>query len=256
MKTSAAQYPRALTDLERELILRVLPGGSAGYARHREFIAAAAVIGQGRRGEGEIILGDRGDMPDLEAPLPPVFAYGVARSGDEDISVTVREILDGQLSAEIVGRKSDRVAPGSRIDSFWTYSDWRPGNPCPQCGGKPREAVISEDDGGTPGQALGICRADRRLWIFDGGPMTCRPMPVTNYHNELMLLKHIRDPEIALVSAKLFELLDDYSDGDLVNAFRAYNRISAKIDPGGSSPEDSGAVRGIGKRLKKIFLGG
>lgn len=252
-------YPRSLTDLENELIMRVLPGGAAGYAPHRDFIGRSVVIGQGRRGEGEMILGREGDSPDTEAPLPPVFAYGVARSGHpekEEISVTVREILDGQMSVEIVGRKNDRVDPDTMIDSFWSYSEWRPGMPCPQCGRPAREAVISPGEAGSPGQVLGICRTDRRLWIFDDRSMTCRPVPVTNYYNELMLLKEIRDPAVALSSGKLFERLDDYGDGDLADAFRAYNRIRTKIGPVAGPPPGPGARSGLGAKLKKIFLGG
>jgi hypothetical protein len=85
--------------------------------------------------------------------------------------------------------------------------------------------------------------------------MTCRPVPVTNYYNELMLLKQIRDPEIALSSRKLFERLDEYSDTDLANAFLAYNRLRTKIAPGVSAPSGSGGGRRIGTTLKKIFFG-
>ena len=249
-------YPRALTDLEKILILRVLPEDAPGHSPHRNFIHTAVVIGQGRRGEGEIILGIEGHIPELDAPLPPVFAFGVGRSGDEEISVTVREILDGQASIEIVGRQADRVAPDSRIDSFWTYSDWRPGMPCPQCGGRPREAEVSPGETGRPGQSLGICTADRRLWIFDGRLVTCRPVPVTNYYNELMLVKQIRDPDIALASRKLFERLDDYTSEDLVRGFLAYNRLRTKIAPVVRTPAGPGGARGLGTKLKKIFLGG
>jgi len=256
MTPSGQPYPRALAPLESELISRVLPAGAAGNATHREFISKSVVIGQGRRGEGEIILGTGGDSPDTDVPLPPVFAYGVARSGDEEISVTVREILDGQLSVEIVGRKNDRVDPRARIDAFWTYSEWRPGLPCPQCGGPAREALVS--GGGAPEavQSLGICPRDRRLWIYDGTSGVCRPIPVTNYYNELMILKQIRDPAIALSSAKFFERLDAYNDADLAGAFLAYNRIRTKIEPGGRSPAGPERARGFGATLKKIFLGG
>ncbi len=259
MTGQGGPYPRSLTDLENDLINRVLPDGAPGHGPHREFIAGAVVIGQGRRGEGEIIMGTRGDLPDTDAPLPPVFAYGVAGSGpphNEEISVTVREIADGQLSIEIVGRKNDRVDPGTRIESFWSYSQWRPGSPCPQCGLRAREAVVSEGKGGSPGQVLGICRADRRLWIFDGRSLTCRPVPVTNYYNELMLLKQIRDPEIALSSVNLFDRLGEYGDRDLTAAFHAYNRIRTKVGPVAEAPAGHGRSGGFGRKLKKYLLGG
>jgi len=71
-----------------------------------------------------------------------------------------------------------------------------------------------------------------------------------------MLLKQIRDPEIALASRKLFEHLDEYTDPDLVDAFLAYNRIRTKIEPVPGTPSGRGATRGLGTKLKKIFLGG
>lgn len=259
MTIPADPYPRSLNDLETDLIRRVLPERAPGHARHREFIASSVVIGQGRRGEGEIIMGKSGDIPDLDAPLPSVFAYGVARAeppSEEEISVTVREILDGQLSIEVVGQKNDLVDPGTKIGSFWSYSTWRPGLPCPQCGSVPREAMVAKVGPGPAEQVLAICRADRRLWIYDGGSQTCRPVPVTNYYNELMLLKQIRDPEIALSSEKFFERLDDYGDGDLTGAFLAYNRVRTKIDTPAQTGDTAGGEGTFRRILKKIFPGG
>jgi len=108
--------------------------GAAGYAPYRTFITRSSVIGQGRRGEGEVILGTPGDRPDIESPLPAVVSFGVAAADGDEVSVTVREILEGQMSVEVVGRRSDRVAPGARIEKRWTYAQWRPGLSCPQCG--------------------------------------------------------------------------------------------------------------------------
>ncbi len=254
MSDHGDSYPRALTPLERELILWVLPSGSAGYGPYLDFIAGASVIGQGRRGEGEIILGAPGDHPDVESPLPPVVSFGVGRTEDDDVSVTVREILEAQMSVEIVGRKRDRVSPGARIEKLWTYAQWVPGRPCPQCGRPAREVEIAP--GGPVGRpaVLAICAADHRLWIYDGPTGVCRPMPVTNYYNELMLFKSIRDPETALVSSRLFEHLDGYSDADLAAAFVAYNRVKSKIDLRGRTNGEYERARGVAGRLMDFLF--
>ncbi len=248
MSVQESPYPRPLTPLESELISWVLPDDSTGYATYRDFISRSMVIGQGRRGEGEIILGSPGDRPDLDPPLPPVISFGAASTDGDDISVTVREIFEGQMSVEIVGRKTDRVPPDARITERWTYARWRPGNPCPQCARPAREIIVLP---GPQPVVLTICAADRRLWIYDGPNAICRPIPVTNYYNELMLLKRIRDPKIALVSSKLFERLADHSDEELASAFAAYNRVKNKLELPAAGAGGSGRRRGLARR----FLG-
>jgi hypothetical protein len=235
---AGSPYPRQLTPLEKDLALWVLPEGSAGYAPYREFIGRSMVIAQGRRGEGEIILGAPGDRPDLESPLPSVVSFGVAAADDDEVSVTVREILDGQMSVEIVGRRNDRVSPGARIERKWTYASWRPGLACPQCGARAREVGLGRPAAAGQPSVLAICAADRRLWVYDAAAAVCRPVPVTGFYNELMLLKKVRDPGTALVSSRLFERPGDFSDAELASAFAAYNRIRTKIDlPGAGAPE-------------------
>lgn len=246
--TEAGGYPRDLTPMERSLIEWVLPAGSPGYRRYREFVAEAAVIGQGRRGEGEIILGRRGTAPDFGSPLGPVFSFGEAATGADVVSVTVRELTDDQVSVEIVGRKTDAVPEEITVARKWTYADWKPGSPCPQCAAAVREvAVGGRPRSGATGHTIAFCAADRRLWVYDAAGITCRPVPLTNYYNELMLLKNIRDPAIALDGKKLFDDIARYTDGELAGAFLAYNRLKIKIPdigPGAApAPEAGGIIR-------------
>jgi hypothetical protein len=55
-------------------------------------------------------------------------------------------------------------------------------------------------------------------------------LPVTNFYNELMLTKQIRDPAVALRSQGLFDSHRSYSDGDLRAAFVAYNAVKRRVD--------------------------
>ena len=251
MPPDADSFPRPLTPTERLLVDWVLPEGAAGYAPYREFVASASVLGPGRRGEGEIILGTPGDAPDLSAPLPPVVSYGVADADGDEVSVTVREILDGQMSVEVVGRRSDRVAPDARVERRWTYARWSPGSPCPQCGRQAREVGIGAPAG--RGVVLAICPADRRIWVRDGVTGLCRPVPVTNFYNELMIHKQVRDPAIALSSGKLFDGLGGHSDADLAAAFVRYNRLRTKVDLADPGPGPGGGPKGIVGRLMATF---
>jgi hypothetical protein len=253
MPPDAESYPRPLTPTEQELVEWVLPADAAGYAPYRGFIAEASVIGRGRRGEGEIILGAPGDVPDLDAPLPPVVSFGSATADGDEVSVTVREIVDGQMSVEVVGRREDRVAPTARIELGWTYARWRPGSPCPQCGRPAREADVVPPDPAGRRIVLALCATDRRIWIHDGVTGVCRPVPVTNYYNELMIHKQVRDPAIALPGAKLFERLGDHSDADLAAAFVRYNRVRAKVGLPGAGPGGGGRPKGPLGRLMDAF---
>ena len=121
------------------------------------------------------------------------------------------------------------------------------------CGRPAREVDVVPRDPGGRRIVLAFCASDRRIWIRDGLTGVCRPVPVTNYYNELMIHKQVRDPAIALSSAKFFEDPGLYSDADLAAAFVAYNRIRAKVGLPAGEPGASGRPRGLLGRLKDIF---
>ena len=104
-----AGFPRPLSAREREWIDWILPEGRPGYGQYRSLIGPMTVIGEGRRGDGEWILGPAGRDPDFSGPLAPVFAYGAIETNVGVISVTVREIQDGQISFEIVSQRAEEV---------------------------------------------------------------------------------------------------------------------------------------------------
>ena len=87
-----------------------------------------------------------------------------------------------------------------------------------------REIMIEEN------LVIAIGRRERRLWLYDGESGMNILIPMTNFYNELMLHKNIRDPNIALVSHNFFTHLDKYSDDDLRGAFIAYNNLKRKVE--------------------------
>ena len=222
----------------------MLPLDRPGYRVLRELIAGMVVLGEGRRGEGNFVLGVEGEVLDSDASLTPVVAYGSVETTQDTYLVTVREPLGNQVDIEIVSRHGGEIPDHFEEKRRWSYSEWHPGSPSPATGSPVREVAI---DGNT---TLVIAALERRLWIHVADTGMVVPIPVTNFYNEIMLLKGIRDPAIALNSALLFGEGEVYADHDLRAAFIAYNaaRQRVKISPPAPGYRSAG-VRGLVRRL-------
>jgi hypothetical protein len=223
-------YPRSLRPKERDLLESVLPPDRLGYRRYRGLLETMQVIGEGRRGAGNLILGHPGDVPDLTSPLAPVVAYGVVETTKDRYTITVRECVDDQIDAEIVSLHEEEIPEHFEEKRRWTYASWMPGSASPATGMPVREVKIDSRS------VLVIASADRRLWLYDGETGMNHPLPVTNYHNELMLHKQIRDPALALKAGLLFDQLSSYSDDDLRGAFVSYNAARRRVEVGTLPP--------------------
>jgi hypothetical protein len=246
------RYPRPLSARERAWLEWILPAGRPGYDAFRRALDGCVVIGEGRRGEGEIVLGPPGAVPDLDPPLGAVYSYGAIETNVGTISVTVREPVDGQASLEIVSHRAERVPDEFEESRRWTYALWNPGEPCPQCAGPLREVPMrSATDGRL---VLAVCAADWRLWVHDAAALVNRLIPVTNFYNEIMLHKNIRDPKTALDSRRLFADLGTFSDADLSRAFQTYNALKTKVHVDGAvHPEAAPQGGGVLATIKKLF---
>jgi len=191
-----------------------------------------AVVSQGRRGVGNLILGAPGDTPDLSMPLPPVVAYGVLETTRDRYTVTVRECVANQIDVEIVSSRQEEIPDHYEEKRRWTYSIWKPGLPSPDTGTPVREVGIDRH------HTLAISVAERRIWIHDGTNGMVHLLPITNFYNALMLHQRIRDPKIALASSLLFEHLDRTTDGDLRAAFRGYNIMRQRVSVAPAASEE------------------
>ena len=223
-------FPRPLTAFERETLLWLLPGARSGYNKYRKYILEWVVVGEGRRGTGNYILAEKGVHPDIESPLPQVFAYGVIEAENTKISATLRELFEDQLEYEIVSLEGDTIPQNIMVQRRWNFSLWSPAQPCPACGSALREVTIRRESGENA--TLAVCGADKRLWIFDALDGVNHLIPVTNFHNALMLHKNIRDPKTALAAENFFKQLHAFSDTDLGAAFVQYNKLRKKVDLG------------------------
>lgn len=221
------KFPRELTSFERELLLWILPEQRSGYREYRTYVQEWSVVAQGRRGEGNYILAPVGERVDVESSLPQVLAYGMVETATGQLSVSVRERLDNQVEFEIFCLNGDVDVTQFREVRRWTLSGWLPLRPCPSCGKGIREVPMISKQGHKV--MLAICAQDQRLWVYDEQTGINHPVPVSNFYNELMLHKNIRDPKVALDAKRLFQELSSYRDADLAHAFRSYNKLRTKV---------------------------
>ncbi len=245
-----SEYPRPLTAREKGWLEWLLPPDRNGYRNFRERFEDLVVIGQGRRGKGNLVLGHEGDTPDSTSPLPPVFAYGVIEAEEGAISVMVREEAGDQIEVEIVPLKGEVIPERLTEKSRWTYSTWWPGHPCPCCRHELREVHI----GGHDAEAvLAICSRDHRIWVYESATGVNHLIPITNFYNELMLHKRIREAKIALDPSYLFTHLSEFSDADFVHAFVVYNKIRKKVGAVKFEPEVTRPQKSLVQIFKRIF---
>jgi hypothetical protein len=246
-------YPQQLSAREREWIEWILPPVRAGYNAYLNVVRSMVIIGEGRRGAGEFILGHPGQEVNLSMPLAPVFAYGAIETNAGTISITLRECMDDQISMEIVSNRSDHIPTEFEELRRWTYSTWSPGDRCPQCNATVREVSMHTTTQNKEHIVMAFCQHDKRMWVYSESDAVNRLVPITNYYNELMLHKNIRDPKIALDSKRLFSELHTFSDGELTYAFLTYNKLRAKVHLEGSIAADRTERPTFVQKLRNIF---
>lgn len=248
-------FPRELTPLERVLLLWVLPADRSGYSEYRKLVQEWRVVGRGRRGAGGYILAAPGLIPDVESPLPQLFAFGSVKIERDEITVSVRERLGDQLEFEISGPVEADLPRGLESFRRWTLSEWLPSLPCPGCGGALREVEMATGSGHR--LVLAICSKDHRLWVYDAQTRVNHPIPVTGFFNELMLQKKAQDRRAVPDSKRLFTDLGTYSDAALTGAFSSYNRIRTKVflgEPLVVPTEES--LNWFSRATRRLFKGG
>ncbi|MFN0158448.1 MAG: hypothetical protein ACKVRP_10300 [Bacteroidota bacterium] len=219
----SATYPRQLRAKEIDLLESVLPVERSGYREYRDLLKHMLVLGEGRRGSGNLVLGFAGDTPDITSPLAPVVAYGVIETTLDQFSITVREYVGSQIDVEIVSNQGEEIPDHFEEKRRWTYSTWEPGHASPATGTPVRQVAI--DDNVT----LAIAREEKRLWVHDRRTGMVLLIPITNFYNELMIHKSIRDPRVALHSSRFFSDTENYSDEDICMAFHSYNKLKPKV---------------------------
>jgi hypothetical protein len=224
---------------------RSFPADRPGYRKYREQIAAMVVLGEGRRGPGNLVLGCAGAAPDLSSPLPPVIAYGMVETTQDQWSITVRDCVGNQVDVEMVTRRGEEIPALWEEKRRWTYSTWRPVEPSPATGARVREVVVDD------ALVLVVAPADKRVWLHDCRSVMNHLIPITNFYNELMLHKRIRTPETALRSSLFFDHHASYTDRELAASFVSYNAMRHRVDV--ERPPSHPEPGGLAHRLKRLL---
>ena len=87
-------FPRKLTELEREWLNAALPENRTGYKIYRDKIDELSVLGYGRFGKGNYILGKPGSVIDLSISSAPIFAVAEILYDKLEVYVSINEELD------------------------------------------------------------------------------------------------------------------------------------------------------------------
>lgn len=241
-----SKFPRKLSVTEKDLLLWLLPENKTGYKKYRDYLNSSNVIGFGRRGIGNLILSDKNISADLDIPLPQVFAFGMVVGKTQQISVSIREIIYDQLEIEIDGLDDKELVIDFNETKRWSFSDWSEKKVCPICTGELREIKFSN-------YILVFCKTDERIWINNLETGVNHLIPITNYYNELMLLKNIRDPILVLNSKNLFNSLETFTNNELINSFIAYNRLRKKVDINNYFTTEQNQTNSFLKKFSSLF---
>lgn len=219
------EFPRQLTESEKELLFSALPENKIGYRLYRDKIEKLLVLGNGRFGGGNFILGPLDSEIDIEVPATPIFAISKIVYSDHEIYVTIHHEQDDQIEFDI--QNFELVPNINEMKELyrWTYSNWVPGEKAPYDNSNVKEVHLILNS-----LVLVIATVHRKIWVYNAKDEVNYLIPVTNFYNELMLLIDEKDPEIALNPNLLFTNLEKYSDEKLGQAFLLYNKLWNRID--------------------------
>ena len=215
MELNNQKFPRELTGVEKKLLFSILPEDEPGYKIYREKIDKLSVTGYGRFGGTNLVLGKKEYKPDLFVSSSPVFAIGVVETNLGTIDVLIHEESDDEIEIDISG--GDIFVVDENIG-------WIPGALSPIDGSNVREVVIAPNR-----FVLAISQALKKIWLFEYDTGVNHLIPLTNFYNELMRAKNIRDPGRGLKPDLFFNELNLYSDNDLKTALLNYDKYMHKL---------------------------
>lgn len=219
------KFPRGLTEREKSWLFTALPENKIGYKKYRDLIESLSVIGYGRFGEGNLVLGDENDVVDLEDPSSPIFAISNIAFEEANIYVTIHEVFDNQIEVDIKSVLGGKIPENLHQTKVWTYSTWLPGQKAPSDNSYVREIHLIRDE-----LVLAIAPSHKKIWIYNSKSGINHFVPVTNFYNELMILLENKDPEAALNPGRLFTNADDFTDEQLTQGFLVYNRHWNRVE--------------------------
>ena len=221
-------FPRKLKELERELLFSILPSEKSGYLTYREKIENKYVLGSGRFGETNLILGNKEEELDIQDASSTIFAAGSIIYDEGKIEISINEEIEDRIEFDISPKDYEFVFKCKEIKR-WNYSEWIPGQKSPKENSYVREVIISQGK-----YILAISPEEKRIWLHENDSGINHLIPLSNYYNQLMIEKNIRDPKIALKPNLFFGdktgKHSEYTDIELRNTFISYNKYLRKLD--------------------------
>ncbi|MFA3782734.1 hypothetical protein ABRY23_06660 [Melioribacteraceae bacterium 4301-Me] len=219
------EFPRKLFDYEKEWLFTALPKNKLGYKLYRDKIESLFVIGNGRFGGKNFVLGPANSKVDLDVPTSAVFAVSYVFFDSCEVYVVIHEEQYEQIEIDFRLNKGDDFPIGMRPKKYWSYSDWNPGQKAPFDNSYVREVHLIKNK-----LILAIAPAHKRIWIYEFSSKVNYFVPVTNLFNEIRILKGIKDPQLALNPNSFFTNLDLFSDSEIGQGFLLYNKYLKRID--------------------------
>lgn len=225
LQNETTSFPRRLKSQESEWLFTALPENKLGYKQYRDIINGLTVIGLGRFGEGNFILGTEGDIIDLEVSSEPIFAVSNISFENANIYVTIHEESERQIEIDLKIENEENIPDNLNRAKIWTYSNWIPGEKAPNDNSRIREVHLVKNE-----IVLAIAPLHKKIWIYNSISGINHFVPVTNFYNEMILLTEIKDPLIALNPGRLFTNLDEFNDEQLTAGFLTYNRHWKRVE--------------------------
>jgi len=218
------EFPRELTDVEREFLYWLLPIEKEGYKQFNEFVQGAIVLGEGRWGEGDLMLAPFPASIDKSLGMEPIVAYGECLLNGKLLTISVHDLnADDQLEAQF-GIYPLPAEP--QVDLGWCYSYWKSGDTSPRSGEPVREIPLDRVDR-KPASILVISKSQRSMWLHHPNEFN-KLLPVTGLNDELLRTHGIREFQQVANTAQFFTRIDEFSDADIRLAFAEYAKRSGR----------------------------
>jgi hypothetical protein len=225
------KYPRKLGEFEKELLFYLLPEDRKGYAEYRAKIQSMIVIGEGRFGDGNLVLGFEGDIPDLSAEggyaSLPVFACGQVTYDNCKLQLSIHEFFDNKIETSIDNLSGETIPKVHSELGRWSYSYWKPGGKSPFPNDKLREINVTESKGEI---VLAISIFNHSAWLYESVSGVNHIIPVTNFINELLRGNRSINRSKGIDMNYIFSNLGMFSDSDFRRALVQYNKQWRKVD--------------------------
>jgi hypothetical protein len=217
-------FPKKISESERAILFSLLPENKSGYQHYRKLLEHLVLIGEGRFGNGNLILGEAKSVVNLSIPSSHVFAFGNIYSSSENYYAVIHTIDDGMIEVQI---DPYPIKDNLLIEKVVSYSDWKPGMKSPERDSEVFEYMIKENE-----YDLAICPLSKKIWLHEFESGVNYIIPLSNFFNELMRVRNVKDEKLLTNPAIFFSQVNTFSEMEIKLAFLLYNKYLRHFDLG------------------------